>query len=118
MSLLEKVRFRPSVWADVQARTLVNDGQGGFDETWDTVVKRLPFDVRWNRGTEDVHAQQIVGLGSATLTCRYTSNFTFSRADHRIRLDDGRILEIEHVENIEERNRFVRLYVVTIDSEV
>lgn len=112
----ERVRFRPSLWADVQARTRVEDGQGGFSETWKK-VRRVAFDASWSRGTEDIHAQQIVGLGTGTLICNYSKSFTFSRSEHRIKLDDGRVLEIEHVENIEERRRRVRLHVVTIDVE-
>lgn len=88
----------------IQSYTATRDATGGEVETWATVAT-LWAQVRATGGGERYINQQIVAQVTHTVSLRYTAGIT---PKMRV-LIGSRVLDIQQVQNVDERNIETRL---------
>ncbi|MCU1327432.1 MAG: head-tail adaptor protein [Bryobacterales bacterium] len=88
----------------LQSLTLASDGQGGFDETWDTVAD-LWAEIKPMNGWERMQGMQLETPVTHKVTIRYRNDIT---AKDRL-LFGSRVLQIKELLNRDERNFWLDL---------
>jgi len=92
--------------ADIQAATVVSDGQGGTTNTWATVVPSVRCRVVPVSSREQVHLDRLESTLASRMVMRYRSGVTagmvvlFKGLRHNIRGEPR---------NLENRNRWLEL---------
>ena len=90
---------------EVQAMTLTTDAGGGASQSFAT-TKRMYADIRPTRGSEAVRQGKLQTEIGHQITVRYHS---FITNRHKV-LFDGRSFNINYIENVDERDRFMILH--------
>lgn len=89
---------------ELQSKTRTPNGAGGFDDTWSTYATVKAF-MKPISGTERFHAERLDATTKNRLVMRYRSDV---EAQHRVKFE-GKLYNIRFVENVEFRNRWLRL---------
>lgn len=105
LDLRERVRF-------ARRRENGDDGYGNIQYEWKTIAGPMAARIKPARGTEDVLAQRLSGVGVFEVIVRSSSSTrSLTPEDRCINVRSGEIMNIRSIINTDERNEFLSLMV-------
>ena len=100
--LRERVRF--------ERRSDGSDGAGNYVSDWETLIEKRWAQITPLRGNEEVIASKLQATGVYEIRVRQDSETaTVKPADRAVDINTGEAFNIRHIENRDQRDRFLIL---------